>query len=172
MSFNLEKALEVLERTPATLRAMLEGLSDDWTGGGTVECWAPFDVIGHLIHGERTDWIPRAQIILEQDEDRRFVPFEMLAQFEESKGKSLAELLDEFESERAENLRVLRSWNLSDAQLQLKGIHPAFGDVTMEQLLATWMVHDLNHIRQIATYMARKYDREVGPWKEYLSILK
>jgi hypothetical protein len=170
--FSIDEACEVLERTPAAVRSLLGGLSDAWTSGGTPDYWAPFDILGHLIHGEWTDWIPRARIILEQGDDRRFVPFEMLAQFEASKGKSTAELLDEFEKARAENIEILRSWNLSDEQLQLTGIHPEFGEATLEQLLATWMVHDLNHIRQIATFMAKRYDREVGPWKQYLSILR
>lgn len=134
--------------------------------------WEAFDVIGHLIHGEETDWIPRARIILEQGENTTFVPFDRFAQFEQSKGKSLAELLDEFTQLREDNVDRLLAWNLTDEQLDLEGMHPELGRVTLRQLLATWVVHDLNHVRQIATAMARKYDVEVGPWKEYLSILK
>jgi hypothetical protein len=134
--------------------------------------WEPFDVVGHLIHGEETDWIPRARIILEQGENRTFIPFDRFAQFERSKGKSLANLLDEFEKLRAENIDTLRSWNLTEEHLDLEGIHPELGTVTLRQLLATWVVHDLNHIRQIVTAMAGKYSGEVGVWKEYLSILK
>ncbi|MEP7149559.1 MAG: DinB family protein [Acidobacteriota bacterium] len=133
----------------------------------------PYDVIGHLIHGEKTDWIPRARIILEQGEHRSFVAFDRFAQFENSKGKSLTELLDEFARLRTENVDTLRVWNLTDEQLvDLEGLHQELGRVTLRQLLATWVVHDLNHVRQIVTVMARRYDTEVGVWKEYLSILK
>jgi hypothetical protein len=170
-SFDLESAVEVLERTPRVVRAMLDGLSDDWTSGGGEDDWGPIDVVGHLIHGEKTDWIPRAEIILEHGEERTFTPFDRLAQFGSSRGRSLAELIAQFETLRAENLETLRSWNLSESQFQLKGMHPELGKVTLEQLIATWLVHDLTHIRQIATFMARKYEKEVGPWKEYLSIL-
>jgi hypothetical protein len=124
-----------------------------------------------LIHGEETDWIPRARIILQQGENRTFVPFDRFAQHERSKGKSLAQLLDEFAELRRENLDTLRSWSLTDTQLDLEGIHPELGRVTLRQLLGTWVVHDLNHIRQITTVMAKRYEEEVGPWKEYLSIL-
>ena len=170
--FSVDQACEILERTPQVVRSMLEGLSDEWTTGGDESNWAPFDIVGHLIHGELTDWIPRAKIILAQGENRTFEPFDRLAQFELSKGKSLAELLDEFEEFRAEGLAELRAWNLTDRQLALTGIHPELGEVTLEQLIATWVVHDLNHVRQIATSIARRYDKTVGPWKEYLSILK
>ena len=132
----------------------------------------PFDIVGHLIHGEETDWIPRARIILEHGDKQTFVPFDRFAQFENSKGKSLTQLLDEFAKLRAENLDTLRSWSLTDAQLDLEGMHPELGRVTLRQLLATWVVHDLNHVRQIVTAMAKRYEGEVGVWKEYLSILK
>ena len=134
--------------------------------------WSPYDIIGHLIHGEQTDWIPRARIILEQGENPTFVPFDRFAQFENSKGKSLAQLLEEFGKLRTENLDILRSWNLTKEQLDLEGNHPELGRVTLRQLLSTWLVHDLTHIRQVVTVMAKQYDREVGVWKEYLSILK
>ncbi len=134
--------------------------------------WQPFDIIGHLIHGEKTDWIPRARIILGQGENLTFVPFDRFAQFENSKGKSVTQLLDEFAALRAENISTLRSWKLTDDQLALEGIHPELGRVTLRQLLATWVVHDLNHVRQIVTTMAKRYDSEVGVWKEYLSILQ
>ena len=134
--------------------------------------WEAFDVVGHLIHGEETDWIPRARIILAKGGDRTFVPFDRFAQFEKSTGRSLAQLLDEFARLRSENLDILRSWNLTDQQLDLQGVHPELGTVTLRQLLSTWVVHDLNHIRQIVTIMARRYGSEVGPWREYLSILK
>jgi hypothetical protein len=170
--FNIDQACEVLERTPKVVRSMLDGLSDAWTTGGDESNWAPFDIVGHLIHAELTDWIPRAKIVLAQGENRTFVPFDRLAQFELSKGKSLSELLEEFEQFRAENLATLRSWNLTEEQLKLTATHPELGEVTLQQLIATWTVHDLTHLRQLATVMARHYEFTVGPWKEYLSILK
>jgi hypothetical protein len=173
MKFDLECAVEVLSATPATLRNMLSGLGEEWTASASdLNNWQPFDVIGHLIHGEETDWIPRARIILAQGENQTFVPFDRFAQFERSKGKSMADLLEEFREARTRGLAELRSWNLSEGQLELTGIHPELGEVTLSQLLATWVVHDLNHIRQIVTSMARRYDSEVGVWKEYLSILQ
>jgi len=171
VKFDIERAAEILERTPATVRSMLAGLSDDWTGGGIKDSWAPYDIIGHLIHGEVTDWIPRAEIILEQGENLTFVPFDRLAQFELSKGKSLDDLLDDFVAKRRQSLDTLRSWNLTDAQLELKGVHPEFGDVSLAELIASWVAHDLTHIRQITQVMAKKYTDAVGPWREYLSIL-
>lgn len=171
MTFDLGQSVHILSATPNTLRAMLGDLSGDWTIASDETNWAPFDVVGHLIHGEETDWIPRARIILEQGEDRTFVPFDRFAQFERSKGRSLDELLGEFAQLRAGNIDTLRSWNLTEGQLDLEGIHPELGIVTLRQLLATWVVHDLNHIRQIVTAMARRYEGEVGVWREYLSIL-
>jgi hypothetical protein len=172
MKFDLKNAVDVLSATPLTLRSMLSGLSEKWTAtNGDTGDWQPFDVVGHLIHGEETDWIPRARIILAQGENQTFEPFDRFAQFEKSKGKSMADLLGEFEEARTRSLAELRSWNLSDEQLELTGIHPELGEVTLSQLLATWVVHDLNHIRQIVTSMARRYDSAVGVWKEYLSIL-
>lgn len=172
MKFELEKAAEILERTPRVVRAMLDGVSDEWTSGGTETDWAPFDIVGHLVHGESTDWIPRAKIILDQGESVTFVPFDRLAQFEHSKGKTLAVLLDEFDEARRDSLKTLRGWNLTDEQLRLKGMHPELGEVDLSQLLSTWVVHDLTHVRQIATFTAKKYTVAVGPWTEYLSILR
>jgi Protein of unknown function (DUF664). len=172
MRLDIQKATEVLERTPKALGAMLDGVSDEWTTGGNKSNWAPFDIIGHLIHGEETDWIPRAEIILQQGNDRTFVPFDRVAQFQLSKGKSLRDLLKKFEAKRRESLDTLMSWNLSDEQLKLKGIHPEFGDVSLSELIAAWVTHDLSHISQIAVFMARKYTEAVGPWKEYMSILR
>jgi hypothetical protein len=152
---------------------MLADLSGEWTSAaGDSSEWAPFDVVGHLIHGEKTDWIPRARIILEQGDNLTFVPFDRFAQVENSIGKSITQLLDEFGKLRGENLETLRSWDLTPDQLDLEGVHPELGRVTLRQLLATWVVHDLNHIRQIVTAMAKRYDGEVGVWKDYLSILK
>ena len=169
--FSLGRSIEVLERTPRVVRALLDGLSDKWTSGGSEGDWAPFDIVGHLIHGELTDWIPRAQIILDQG-DRRFVPFDRLAQFENSKGKTLAVLLDEFDETRRASLATLRGWSLTEEQLQLKGIHPEFGEVTLAEMIAAWVTHDLSHISQMAIFIARKYTDSVGPWREYMSILK
>jgi hypothetical protein len=172
MQFNLEQAVEILSQTPTTLRAMLANLSEDWTGGGSESAWSPYDVIGHLIHGEKTDWIPRTKIILAQGENRTFTPFDRFAQFENSRGKSLPELLDEFEALRSENLMRLEAMNVTPEKLALGGTHPELGQVDLSQLLSTWVVHDLNHIRQIVKFMAEKYAADVGPWKEYLLILQ
>jgi hypothetical protein len=170
--FQIEKAIEILEQTPATVQSLLGNLSDDWTLVQNADQWNPFDVVGHYIHGEETDWIPRAEIILAQEgENLKFAPFDRFAQFEISKGKTLGELLEIFAGLRQTNLKTLQSWDLTDEQLQLTGIHPELGTVTLEQLLATWVVHDLTHIRQIVTIMAKQYTENVGVWKAYLSIL-
>lgn len=172
MDFDLDAGIAILERTPRTFRVMLEGLSPAWTDSTEgPDTWSPYIIVGHLIHGERADWIPRARIILAQGEDRRFTPFDRFAQFGESEGKSLAQLLDEFARLRAENLVILRDFNLTDAQLGLEGEHPEFGAVTMRQLLATWVAHDLGHIAQTARVMAKQYREAVGPWREYLPVM-
>lgn len=171
MKFQIQQAIEVLSQTPNTVKSLLENLSDDWTSSKNSDQWNPFDIVGHYIHGELTDWIPRAEIILAQGENLRFEPFDRFAQFEKSKGKTLAELLETFANLRQKNLEILKSWDLTDEQLQLKGVHPKLGEVTLEQLLATWVVHDLTHIRQIVTALAKKYGENVGVWKAYLSIL-
>ncbi|MFP5354224.1 MAG: DinB family protein [Gemmatimonadota bacterium] len=172
MPFDLPNAIAVLERTPRTLRAMLDGLTPAWTDATEgPDTWSPYVVVGHLIHGERTDWIPRAQIILAQGAQRRFTPYDRLAQFRESQGKTLGQLLDEFEGLRAANVATLAGWRLTPAQLRLEGEHPEFGAVTLEQLLATWVAHDLGHIAQVARVMARQYREAVGPWTAYLSIM-
>ncbi|HRH43161.1 MAG TPA: DinB family protein [Pyrinomonadaceae bacterium] len=172
MNFKLAEAIEILEQTPATVKSLLGNLSDEWTLNKNTGEWSPFDVIGHYIHGEETDWIPRAEIILAQGENRTFEPFDRFAQFEISKGKNLSELLETFAELRRKSLKTLKSWNLSDEQLQLKGTHPELGEVTLEQLLSTWMVHDLTHIRQIVQILAKNYAENVGEWKAYLSILQ
>jgi hypothetical protein len=172
MDFDVTTAVAVLERTPRVLRAMLTGLGSEWIDANEgAETWSPYDNVGHLIHGERTDWIPRAQIILAQGENRRFTPFDRFAQFRESEGKSLADLLDEFSNLRSGNLTTLAGWRLSDEQLALKGEHPALGTVTLQQLLSAWVVHDLGHIAQIARVMAKQYRDAVGPWRAYLPVL-
>lgn len=172
MEFDLNRGLEVLERTPATFRALLGGLTDAWTAPNEgPETFSAFDNLGHLIHGERTDWITRARIILAQGENRRFEPYDRFAQYRESQGKSLAELLDEFERLRAENLATLRGWRLTERELALQGEHPALGAVTLRQLLSAWVVHDLGHLAQTSRVMARQYRDAVGPWREYLPVL-
>ncbi|WP_276372332.1 DinB family protein [Chryseolinea sp. H1M3-3] len=173
MNFSLEKSIQILERTPEVLYLMLSNLSDDWTtkneGDGT---WSVYDIIGHLIHGEKTDWMPRAEIILSENADKDFQPFDRFAQFEESKGQSLPQLLEEFKDLRKKNIDQLRSKKVTEPKFALTGIHPAFGEVTLSQLLSTWVVHDLNHIAQISRVMAKQYKTAVGPWVEYLGILK
>jgi hypothetical protein len=172
MEFKLSEGVAVIERTPSVLRAMLGGLSPEWTERDEgPETWSPFVIVGHLIHGERTDWISRAQIILAQGSDRRFTPYDRLAQFHESAGKSLDALLDEFASLRRQNLAVLADWRLTADQLELTGEHPEFGQVTLHQLLATWVTHDLGHIAQIARVMAKQYRTAIGPWRAYLPIV-
>ena len=172
MDFDLSAGVAILERTPHTLRAMLAGLPPAWTGANEgPETWSPYDIVGHLIHGERTDWMGRARIILAQGDDRRFAPFDRFAQFRESQGRSLAELLDEFARLRAENLATLAGWRLTGAQLALEGEHPEFGAVTLRQLLATWVAHDLGHVAQTARVMAKQYRDAVGPWRAYLPVL-
>lgn len=170
-AFDLDDALAVLERTPATLDAMLRGLPDTWlhaTEGPST--WSPFDVVGHLIHGERTDWMVRARHILAGDA-RPFAPFDREAQFAMDPAEPVSVRLDTFAMLRADNLSALRAMQLTTEQLRLTGQHPAFGTVTLGQLLATWTVHDLTHLAQVARTMARVYGQAVGPWRAYLSIL-
>lgn len=172
MQFNLSDALEVLERTPATFRALLDGMPDVWTAPNEgPDTFSAFDNVGHLIHGERTDWIPRARIILAQGPSRTFEPYDRFAQARESQGKSLTTLLDEFAALRAANVAVLRGWQLTTRQLALTGEHPALGVVTLEQLLATWVGHDLGHLAQTARVMAKQYRDAVGPRRAYLPVM-
>src|SRR5580765_2790848 len=170
--FAMDEAIAILSRTPATLDALLRGLPEGWIAaneGG--ETWSPFDVVGHLIHGEQTDWVPRAKIIMEHGESRPFDTFDRFAQFAESDGRTLASLLDEFASLRQENLRELSALGLTSADLDRRGRHPELGVVTLRQLLATWVAHDLDHIVQISRVLARQYSDEVGPWRAYLRII-
>lgn len=172
MEFQLAYGLEILERTPATFRALLGGLSEVWTAPNEgPDTFSAFDNLGHLVHGERTDWIARAQIILAQKDSRRFEPFDRFAHYEESAGKDVADLLDEFAVLRAANVATVRSWNLTDRELSLEGEHPAFGTVTLRQLLSAWTVHDLGHIAQTSRVLATQYREAVGPWREYLPVL-
>jgi len=170
--FNLKDAVAILDRTPASLTALLSGLPETWIrateGEGT---WSPYDVMGHLIHGERTDWIPRARHILAGDK-RPFESFDRTAQFADSQGKSLAELLATFADLRRQNIVILVGMNLTEGDLERKGLHPELGEVTLGQLLGTWVVHDLDHVTQIARTMAKVYGEATGPWTAYLSILR
>ncbi len=173
MNFNLKKSIEILERTPAVLNTMLQGIDEEWTSNNEgPDTWSVYDIIGHLIHGEQTDWMPRTEIILSEREDKAFVPFDRFAQFEKSKGKTLQQLLDEFALLRKQGIEQLLSKNLTDNDLKKTGIHPAFGAVTLSQLLAAWTVHDLNHIAQISRVMAKQYKEASGPWPAYLKILQ
>jgi uncharacterized damage-inducible protein DinB len=173
MNYSLDTALPILERTPAVLSTLLSGLPDEWTRATEgPDTWSPYDVIGHLLHGEHSNWVTRVGAILSQDETRSFAPFDRFAQFRESEGKTLSQLLQEFSAARQKSLNWLREQHISASQLELEGIHPAFGTVTLAQLLATWVVHDLDHITQVVRVMAKQYDNAVGPWKEYLRVLR
>lgn len=169
---HVKDAVAILERTPVVISALLDGVPDIWVrateGEGT---WSPYDVVGHLMHGERTDWMPRARHIL-SGESRPFEPFDRMAQFTESEGKSLGEILATFTELRAHNVAALLEMNLSESDLERTGQHPDFGEVTLGQLLATWVVHDLDHVAQVARTMAKVYTDAVGPWQAYLSILR
>jgi DinB superfamily len=170
--FVMEEAVAILARTPATLDALLRGLPEGWIAaheGG--ETWSPFDVVGHLIHGEQTDWMPRVRIILSHGEARAFDRFDRLAQFAVSERRTLARLLEEFRTLRRENLRELAALRLTEADLDRHGRHPELGIVTLRQLLATWVAHDLDHVMQISRVLARQYSDEVGPWRAYLRII-
>jgi hypothetical protein len=172
MEFQPDHAKEILRRTPATLNSLLRDLPDDWVFSNEgPESWSPFDVLGHLIHGEETDWIPRAMTILEYGEQRAFEPFDRFAMFEKSRGKSLDDLLATFERLRGESLHELEKLNLTPEMLAKQGKHPELGVVTLNQLLSTWVVHDLGHIGQIVRVMAKQYNEAVGPWQAYLPIL-
>lgn len=172
MEFQLEQATEILRRTPATLNVLLRHLPEEWVlSNEGPESWSPFDVVGHLIHGEEADWIPRAKLILEHGESRPFEPFDRFAMFEKSKGKTLDELLDRFEQLRAESLRELERMNITPEMLARRGMHPELGAVTLGQILSTWVVHDLGHVGQIVRVLAKQYGEAVGAWRAYLSVL-
>jgi hypothetical protein len=172
MEFNLGRSMDLLRRTPATLEVLLEDIDPAWERGTEgPDTFSPFDVVGHLIDGEETDWIPRARIILAQGENRRFEPYDRFRHRKRNAGRTLASLLAEFGKLRAANLELLRSWNLSEAQLDLEGEHPTFGPVTLRQLLAAWVVHDLGHLAQVARVLAKQYRSEVGPWAVYERVL-
>jgi hypothetical protein len=173
MQQDLQHTMALLARTPSSLNALLRDLPEEWTmqneGGNTFNA---FDVVGHLIHGERTDWMPRAKRILEFGETRAFDPFDRRAQEGESEGKLLGQLLDEFARLRSDNLAELRSLELGPEDLNRRGLHPALGTVTLSQLLATWAAHDLTHLHQISRIMAHQYRGAVGPWSMYLGVMQ
>jgi len=172
MQYRTADAIEILVRTPAVLKTLLSGLPGDWVMNNEgPETFSPFDVIGHLIHGEKTDWVTRAKIILEFGLTKPFTPWDRFAQYEESKDKTLQQLLDEFERVRKINIEWMRSLHLTEDDFDKKGMHPKLGEVTLRNLLSTWVVHDLTHIAQITRVMAKQYKEEMGPWPEFFRIL-
>jgi len=172
MKYDPEKSYQILERTPSVLKTLLSGLHDDWiTNNEGPETFSPYDVIGHLIHGEKTDWAVRTKIIMEFGLSKPFTPWDRFAQYEQSRGKTLGQLLNEFDIVRKDNVAWLRSLNLTEDDLEKKGMHPALGEVTLRNLLSTWVVHDLTHIAQITRVMAKQYKEEMGPWPEFFRIL-
>lgn len=173
MNYTKEQAIEILERTPAVLKSLLSNISNDWIMNNEgPETFSPYDVVGHLIHGEKTDWVVRAKIILEHGVNKPFDPYDRFAQYEESKGKNVEQLLDEFEAIRKENVAWLQSIQLAEDDLERKGKHPVLGEVTLRNLLSTWVVHDLTHIAQITRVMAKQYKEEMGPWPQFFRILQ
>jgi len=172
MKFDLNNSIEILEKTPKILESYLSGLSNNWLKNNEGKnTWSPYDIIGHLIFGEKTDWIIRTKTILSKSENKMFEPFDRFAQLKEDQNKPISELLTEFKSLRESNLKELKSLNITNKDFRLKGIHPEFGEVTLDQLLSTWVVHDLGHISQISRVMSKQYEKNVGPWKAYLGIL-
>ncbi len=173
MNYSFENAYEILDRTPSVFRTLLSGLGSEWIMNNEgPETFSPYDVIGHLIHGEKTDWAARTKIILEKGTDVPFTPWDRFAQFRDSEGKSLEQLLDEFERLRKENMKWLRSLQLTETDLDKKGMHPGLGEVSLRNLLSTWVVHDLTHIAQVTRVMAKQYKEEMGPWPEFFRILQ
>jgi hypothetical protein len=173
MKFELQKSYKILERTPSVLRTLMTGLDDEWLlNNEGPETFSPFDVVGHLIHGEKTDWTERVRMILDCGLTRTFAPYDRFAMYRESEGKSLNQLLDDFEALRKENMRWMKSLNLGEADFDRQGIHPTLGPVTLRQLLSTWVIHDLTHIAQITRVMAKQYKEEMGPWIEFFRIMK
>jgi DinB superfamily len=172
MEFDLDLSVDLLQRTPATLRAMLGGVAQPWARAVEgPETFSPFDVVGHLIDGEETDWIPRARIILARGPEPAFQPYDRFRHRTRNVTRTLGSLLDEFASLRAANLELLRSWRLTPAELELPGLHPSLGRVTLRELLAAWVVHDLGHLAQVARVMAKQYREAVGPWVPFLPVL-
>lgn len=172
MKYDLNKSIEILERTPTVLTILLSTLSDDWTMNNEgPETFSPYDVVGHLLHGEKTDWPARIGLILEEGTAVPFTPYDRFAMYEESKGKLLPELLDEFSSLRMKNLTWLKALGLTEESFDKKGMHPSLGEVTLRQLLSTWVIHDLTHLSQITRVMAKQYKEEIGPWLQYFRVM-
>ena len=173
MDHNLDLTIAVISRTPAALNALLRDLPEPWTHSNEgANTWSAYDVVGHLIHGEKTDWIPRAQRILQHGESRPFDKFDRTAQERESKGKPLAQLLDEFAELRAENIQKLRGMKLKPEDFERRGMHPALGTVTLGQLIAGWPVHDLTHLHQLSRILAHQYREAIGPWAAYMGVMR
>ncbi len=173
MEFELEHAIKILERTPTVLKTLLFELPSGFIENNEGEnTWSPFDVLGHLIYGEQVNWIPRAKMILEFEMQKPFEPFDRFAQFEMSKGKTVPELLEQFEMLRRQNILTLKDMQLNAQDLEKLGNHPEFGGISLAQLLATWVAHDLDHIVQISRVLAKNYRDAVGPWRGYLSVMK
>lgn len=172
MKFNLEQAYELLGRTASVLRSQLSGLDEEWLlNNEGPDTFSPYDVLGHLVHGERTDWMVRTRHLLAHGTAVPFEPYDRFAQYRESEGKTAAMLLDEFEALRIVNIAALQALSLTEADLDKKGMHPSLGEVTLRNMLATWVVHDLTHIAQVTRVMAKQYKEEMGPWPEYFRIL-
>jgi uncharacterized damage-inducible protein DinB len=170
--YSLTESIEILARTPIVLESLLQNLSTDWAMNNEgKDTFSPFDVVGHLIHGEKTDWVIRMEIILSDKPDKTFERYDRFAQLKDSEGKTLNQLLEAFKALREKNLEILKAKNLQPADLLKTGIHPSFGPVTLQQLLSTWTVHDLSHMAQITRVMCKQYKEEVGPWINYLPIL-
>lgn len=173
MQFEITQAINILERTPSVIKNLLWNLPNEWTSSNEGNnTWSPFDVVGHLIHGEKTDWIPRTEIILKGDPEVKFSPFDRFAQYEISQGKTINELIIEFEELRKESLNKLSALSISNDDLKLEGSHPELGKVTLNHLLSAWVVHDLGHIAQISRVMAKQYSTEIGPWHQFMGIMK
>jgi hypothetical protein len=171
-TFTLDRSIEVLQRTPAALQSLLGGLGDFWTRSNYgADTFSPFDVVGHLIHADRTNWLPRLRVILDQGEATRFPVFDRYAMYAADKGKSMADLLSAFASIRREAIDQLKAMKLTEEQLDRRGVHPQLGPITMRNVLAAWVVHDLNHLHQVAKCMAYQYRDDVGPFREFLTIL-
>jgi hypothetical protein len=173
MEFDINKALQILERTPFVVETLLKGLDDEWiTNNEGEETWSAYIVTGHFVFAEKTNWIPRVKAIVYKNPDNKFPPFNRFGQFEDSKGKSLDELIEEFKTLRKQNIAELKNILINEPLLDETGIHPEFGEVTLRQLLSTWVVHDFTHLSQIIRVMAKQYKEAVGPWSAFLSVLK
>jgi len=171
MKFDRERSVQILSRTPLVLETLLDGLDHQWIYANEgPDTWNAFDIMGHFIEGEKTDWIPRMQIILSNAPDKKFQKFDRFKQFEQSKGKNISQLIAEFKKLREENLKILADTTLDEKTLSMTGIHPEFGDVTLRQLLSTWVTHDLAHLLQVSRVMAKQYKEEIGPWTKYFSV--